>query len=320
MYQNHTIAVIIPAYQEELLIERTISSVPAFVDRVFVIDDGSTDRTAEVAGLCADRDSRCRLIVHPRNRGAGAAVSTGYKAALEENIDIAAVMDGDGQMEPSALPSLLDPIVKHHADYTKGNRLLSPEYRRGMSSWRFAGNSILTVLTKFSSGYWNLMDPQNGYTAISRKALKRINLDTIYPRYGYLNDILVRLNVYSFRVMNVEIPAKYGSEKSKIKYGTYIRKLSWLLVRDFFYRLRLKYVVLSFHPLVFFYLFGMILTVCGIVAGIYTLFFKFVLDGTLFIRAVLSILIFALGIQFLSFALLFDIQENRELSLLDQEE
>lgn len=156
------------------------------------------------------------------------------------------------------------------------------------------------------------MDPQNGYTAISKKALERLDLDRIYPRYGYCNDLLVKLNVFGFRVMDIEMPARYGREQSKIKYGSYIGRVSWLLFRDFFYRLRMKYVVLSFHPLVIFYLLGMVVTLLGFLAGLFTLYYIFVLHGPLFIRGVLSTLIFAIGLQFLSFALLFDIQENRE--------
>jgi hypothetical protein len=163
------------------------------------------------------------------------------------------------------------------------------------------------------------MDPQNGYTAISRRALERLDLNRIYPHYGYCNDLLVRLNVFGFRVMDVEMPARYGRERSKIRYGPYIGKVSWLLFKDFLYRLRMKYIVLSFHPVVVFYLFGTALTIAGLLAGLYTLFFVLIQHGPLFIRGVLSLLIFALGVQFLSFALMFDIQENREISLTDWE-
>jgi hypothetical protein len=228
-------------------------------------------------------------------------------------------MAGDNQMDPALMGSFINPILENKADYTKGNRLLSPEYRKGMSRWRFFGNTVLTFMTKFSSGYWKLMDPQNGYTAISRRALERLNLDTIYPRYGYCNDLLVKLNVFGFRVMDVEMPARYGMETSKIRYGSYIGKVSWLLFRDFFYRLRMKYIVLSFHPLVIFYLFGLVLTLAGLAAGLYTVYFVLVDHGPLFIRGVLSLLIFALGIQFFSFALMFDIQDSRDISLADWE-
>lgn len=281
------------------------------------MNDASTDKTREIIDGFAQDDKRIVPIHHEINQGVGAAIVSGYTAALKDGMNITVVMAGDNQMDPEAMPLLLDPLIQNKADYTKGNRLLSPDYREGMSRWRFVGNSILTILTKFSSGYWKLMDPQNGYTAISYKALERLNLNQIYPRYGYCNDLLVKLNIFGFRIMDIEIPARYGQEKSKIKYGRYIGKVSWLLLSDFFYRLRMKYIVLSFHPLVFFYLFGIVLTLSGIIAGIYTVYFVLVMEGPLFIRGVLSLLIFAIGLQFLSFALLFDIQECQQLSLTD---
>ncbi len=314
VYHNHTVAVVVPAYNEELLISDTLSSIPSFVDRIYTVNDGSRDKTQDIIESLSRNDPRVVPIRHEKNRGVGSAISSGYKRARDDNMDITVVIDGDNQMDSQLMPSMIDPVVKNHADYTKGNRLLSPEYRRGMSKWRFFGNSILTFLTKFSSGYWNLMDPQNGYTAISHRALERINLDTIYPRYGYLNDILVKLNIFGFRVMNIEMPARYGREKSKIRYGSYIGRVSLLLLSDFFYRLRMKYIVLSFHPVVFFYLFGFLLTLLGLLAGLFTFNYVFFQGGPLFVRGVLSILIFALGLQFLSFALLFDIQENRDLT------
>jgi len=209
---------------------------------------------------------------------------------------------------------LLDPIVEGKADYTKGNRLMNAGYRKGMSGWRSFGNVILTFLTKMASGYWQLMDPQNGYTAISYRALERVNPDTIYPWYGYCNDLLVKLNVFGFRVKDVVMPARYGHEKSKIRYGRYIIKVSWLLLLDFLWRLKMKYIWLSFHPLVLFYLFGIALTPIGIFGGLYSLYYKFILNQSLFVRGVLSLLIFIIGLQFLFFAIFFDMQVDSSLS------
>ena len=314
MYREHSVAVVVPAYNEELLIRDTLSSIPAFVDRIYVVNDGSLDKTQVIIEEISQKDTRIVPILHEKNIGVGAAIASGYKHSVKDNMDITVVIDGDNQMDSHLMPSMIDPIIKKHADYTKGNRLLSPEYRRGMSTWRFIGNTLLTILTKFSSGYWNLMDPQNGYTAISHRALERLNLDTIYPRYGYLNDLLVKLNVFGFRVMNIEMPARYGRETSKVRYARYIRTVSFVLFKDFFYRLKMKYVVLSFHPLVIFYLFGFVMILAGLVAGIYTVYWVFFAQGALFIRGVLSLLLFAIGLQFLSFALLFDIQESRGLT------
>jgi glycosyltransferase involved in cell wall biosynthesis len=319
VYRDQTVGVVVPAYNEEMLIGDTLTSLPSFVDWIYAVDDSSTDSTWQLIEDLSRKDSRIVGIRHEKNSGVGASIVSGYRRSLKDNNQVTVVMAGDNQMDPDLLPSIIDPIIENCADYTKGNRLLSPEYRKGMSRWRFVGNSILTILTKFSSGYWKLMDPQNGYTAISRRALERIDLNRIYPRYGYCNDLLVKLNIFGFRVMDVEMPSRYGRETSKIRYGKYIGKVSWLLFKDFFYRLRTKYIILSFHPLVIFYLFGIVMALTGIFAMLYTLEFVIIEHGPLFIRAVLSILIFAIGLQFLSFALLFDIQESRDISLSDWE-
>ena len=149
-------------------------------------------------------------------------------------------MAGDDQMDPAFLPMLLDPIIDEEIGYTKGNRLTSLEAMKSMSPFRRFGNFILTFMTKISSGYWNISDPQNGYTAISKRALEKLNLDEIYPSYGYCNDILVKMNVVDVKVRDVAIPARYGNEKSKIKYSRYITKLSWLLLKNYLWRLKMK--------------------------------------------------------------------------------
>jgi len=311
LYRGKSIAVVVPAYNEELLIGETLQSIPGFVAKIYAVDDCSEDGTWEKIQDHAKDDPRIVPIRHEQNRGVGAAIVTGYKRALEDGIDIAAVMAGDNQMDPAFLPHLLDPIIDGKCDYTMGNRLISPAYRKGMSKWRFFGNSVLTYLTKMASGYWQMMDPQNGYTAISGRALERIGLDGIYPRYGYCNDLLVKLNVWGFRVFNVPHPARYGRETSGIKYSTYIFRVSWLLFKDFLWRMKTKYVVLSFHPLVFYYALGFVITTLGILGGLYSFYYKFVLGNAMFVPLVMSIIVFGLGAQFWLFAMLFDMQQEK---------
>jgi len=312
MYKGKTIAVVVPAYKEEILIGPTLTSIPGFVDRIYAVDDSSPDRTGALIDECATSDHRISPIHHSKNQGVGGAIISGYIKALSDGIDIVAVMAGDNQMDPEFLPELLDPIIEGSADYAVGNRLINEKFRQGMSKWRFIGNSVLTLLTKIASGYWQLMDPQNGYTAISRRALEIISLDQIYPRYGYCNDMLVWLNTFGLRVKNVPHPARYGIERSKIKYSTYIIHLSWLLLNAFIWRLKTKYVLLSFHPLVFFYLFGFFFSFLGFLFGVYSLYFKFVLDNPIFVPAVVSVILFALGVQFMLFAMLFDMHEENK--------
>lgn len=279
MYRGHAIGVVVPAYNEEEFVGEVIETVPAYVDRTYVVDDRSTDgtwieitrRAARVNGesratarerdvLVANGrsafDRRVVPIRHAENRGVGGAIKTGYLHALEDDIDVTAVMAGDGQMDPENLSSLLDPVVVDEADYAKGNRLVSGDYRRGMPRFRLFGNALLTLLTKVSSGYWRTMDPQNGYTAISVDALEAIDVESMYEDYGYPNDLLVRLNANELRVADVGMPAVYGTEESTIDYTTYVPKLSALLVRSFARRLATRYPICDAHPVPLFYAAG----------------------------------------------------------------
>lgn len=313
LYRDRRVAVVVPAYNEEELIGETIESVPDYVCRVYVIDDGSKDRTGEIIEAYARRDPRVVPIHHNPNRGVGAAITSGYKQAIEDDMDLVAVMAGDNQMDPFYLPNLLDPIIDGRADYTKGNRLLNEAYRTGMPGWRSFGNSLLTFLTKIASGYWQMMDPQNGYTAISVKALSELPLDSVYQGYGYCNNLLVWLNIHDMTVKDIAIPARYGREKSKIRYSTYIPRVSKLLLGNFLFRLKTKYFQMSFHPLVFFYAAGAVLTPIGILGGLITLWEKFVLGSSvLFVHGVLSFLVFSFGAQCLFFAMFFDMQANAQ--------
>jgi hypothetical protein len=209
-YRGKRIAVVVPAYNEEELIGEVLDGIPDYVAKVYAVNDGSSDMTGAIIEDYAHRDPRIVAIHHNPNRGVGAAITTGYLQAVEDGMDIAAVMAGDNQMDPAYLPALLDPIVEGRADYTKGNRLINEAYRKGMSPWRSFGNSLLTFLTKIASGYWQMMDPQNGYTAISVKALAELPLDSVYQGYGYCNNLLVWLNIHNMTVRDVAIPARYG--------------------------------------------------------------------------------------------------------------
>jgi glycosyltransferase involved in cell wall biosynthesis/CheY-like chemotaxis protein len=317
IYRENNICVVIPAFNEEKFIGPALASVPDYIFRIYTIDDGSTDRTPEIIQEYAEKDTRIMYIRHEINQGVGASVTSGYREALKEGMDIAVVMAGNNQMDPVYLPKFLDPIVNRQADYVVGNRLHGTEYRRGMPQRRFFGNALLTLFTKIASGYWQMMDPQNGYTAISRRALDRLAPSKIYPRYGYCNDILVKLNAFGFKALNINHQARYQSdEKSGIKYHTYFFRLSWLLFRDFLWRLKEKYVILNFHPLVFFYLFGGVIIIISIFLGVYSLYLTLFEDADLFVRAALSLLLFFMGSMFLLFAMLFDMEQERNIGWL----
>ena len=237
MYRGLSIAVVIPAFNEERAIARTIAATPRWVDHIFVIDDASVDRTGEIADLAAAAHSRVEVLRHPRNRGVGAAIISGYRRTLGLGIDVAAVMAGDGQMDPADLESLIDPIADGRCDYAKGNRFLHPDVWRVMPAARLVGNIALSLMTRWTSGYRGVFDSQCGYTAIARRALERLDLDAVFPRYGYPNDLLARLHAAGVRVQDIPVRPVYGDHwKSGIRPSTVIYPVSFVLLRSWITR------------------------------------------------------------------------------------
>lgn len=279
MYEETLVGVVVPAYNEADFIGKVIDSVPEFVDRLYVVDDASTDDTwAEIkahaeAEAAAKAEAEAEVetnvlpeagpgtgrtdggftvsafpddqpefdetivpVQHAENRGRGGAVKTGYQMAMAEDIDVVAVMDGDGQMDGDILDRMIDPVVNGEADYAKGNRLVSPDHWEEMSNWRLFGNAVLTVLTKISSGYYGMRDPQNGYTAVSVDALRDISVGQLYEGYGFLNDMLVRLSRHQKRIVDVPMKAIYNDAESGIQYRSFVPYLSWLLLTMYCWR------------------------------------------------------------------------------------
>jgi len=314
MYREKTTAVIVPAYNEEKLIGKVLETVPSFIDHIVVVDDASSDRTGEVVKAHQEEDSRIIYLRHPRNEGVGGAIVTGYQWARDNEIFISVVMAGDAQMDPGDLPKLLDPVVDGQVDYSKGNRLLTGRAWRVIPKTRYLGNAVLSFLTKIASGYWHVADSQSGYGAVSLEVLKTIDLDSVYKRYGMPNDFLVRLNVYQFRVRDVPVNPIYGiGERSGIKIYRVVFTLSLLLLKLFLWRLKEKYVIRDFHPLVLFYLLGFILSPIGVVFGCYLLIFRLFI-GTVAATSALFAAFFAIsGLQSLFFAMWFDMEYNKEL-------
>lgn len=224
-------------------------------------------------------------------------------------------MAGDGQMNPDDLPALLDPVVENEADYTKGNRLVTGNAFHKIPKIRFFGNAALSLFTKIASGYWHVADSQTGYTAINANGLKAIDWDQMYKRYGQPNDLLVKLNVEGMRVLDVPVEPVYNvGEKSGIKVRKVIFTIGALLIRLFFWRLKEKYVVRNFHPLVFFYAFGFFTIAISIVLllrlGILWAEFGHVPEITL-LGWLFS---FSMGFNSLGFAMWFDYEENKHLN------
>jgi glycosyltransferase involved in cell wall biosynthesis len=240
MYKNKKIGVVVPAHNEDEFIASVIGTVPDFVDKVYVVNDASTDKTIDIVITRATQDKKLVVINRETNGGVGAAILSGHTRALQDDMDVLAVMAGDGQMDPAVLHNILDPVVDGKADYVKGNRLSIQEHRKEMPTWRTFGNFLLTWLTRIASGYWNISDPQDGYTAISAETLKKLDLDRIEKGFAFENDMLVKLNVVGARVTDFQHPAIYRGQHSKIRYYEFIAKTSWILLKDFFWRIWAK--------------------------------------------------------------------------------
>jgi glycosyltransferase involved in cell wall biosynthesis len=310
--EGKRVAVVVPAFQEELLVADTIRGIPDFADTILVVDDHSDDATVEQAR--ATGDPRLEVLVHDENRGVGAAIATGYARARELGIDVTCVMAADNQMDPTELRELVEPVARGDVEYAKANRLVSGEAWNVIPRTRYLGNAVLSLLTKIASGYWHVADSQAGYTALSLTALRRLELDELYPRYGFPNDMLVHLNVQNARVRDVPSRPIYDvGESSGIRLRSVVPRISWLLLKGFWWRMGQKYVIRDFHPLVFFYAFGTLMLGVGFVLGLVELLLRIggnaITPATIVLVAVLLIG----GLQMTLFAMWFDMEANKDL-------
>ena len=362
MINNKTVAVVIPAYNEENQINLVLESIPDFVDRIIVVNDCSKDDTLKNTKSFIDKLGESELpkpnliksknniynkaielveqwnkeeikyfapaeIIHSnpndklviinlqKNSGVGSAIARGYKWAKDNNIDCTAVMAGDGQMDPDELLPICEPVINESVDYVKGNRLSHKSAKVLIPKKRFIGNSTLSILTKIASGYWHISDTQTGYTAISNNALNKIDLYKIYPKYGMPNDMLVKLNIESCTLKEVDIkPIYFIGEQSKMKIRKVVPKISWLLIRSFFKRIWVKYLLKSFHPLFILYHMGIGLLLVSIPFGIKILTKVFTQTDANPVTVLAFALLFISGFQSLLFAMWMDIQDNERLN------
>lgn len=366
MYKDKTIAVVIPAYNEEKQIQMVIDTMPGFVDRLIIVNDCSQDMTQEIVcsyidnkkdmdnSICIpwrkkfvsssnydradmileemrdkeddyyaectiynDNESdRVVLISHWKREGVGRVLATGYKWCRDHDIDCTAVMAGDGQMDPKELAAVVAPVCWENIDYVKGNRLVHKASKMVIPKRRRFGNSVLSLMTKMASGYWNISDTQTGYTAISNKALNLIALYDIYPGYGCPNDILIKLNMENCSIREIPIKPVYAiGEQSKMKIVKVIPAISWLLFKGFFKRMIEKYFKTSFHPLFLFYMAGILMAVLDI-PFIANVIIKVIIDnGTVPLGNYMVIVLLTLfSFQSIGFAMWMDIQDNEKLN------
>jgi len=308
VYKDHKIAAVVPAYNESKLIGKTIMTMPDFVDLIIVVNDKSTDDTSDQARAVGD--PRVVVIDHEVNTGVGGAIMDGHQRALDLGADINVVMAGDAQMDPTYLPSLLDPICDHGYEFTKANRFFSASALTGMPILRLAGSVALSFATKLASGYWNLFDPQNGYTAIKRSALLRIPTKKIARGYAFENDLLIWLNIAGARAKDVPIPAVYGEAVSSMRIHRVMVSISSLLFAGFWRRMLRKHVLQSFSPVALLFFTGLSLVTFGTAVGVWVVVETLVPPVATTGSVLLSVGPLLTGIHMLVNALMLDIQST----------
>lgn len=243
--EGHSIAVVIPSYRVTKHILDVILRVPVCVERIYVVDDACPEESGKfVERECGDK--RVVVVRNSVNKGVGGAVMTGYRHALDDGMDIVVKIDGDGQMAPELLPMFIAPIIRGEADYTKGNRFFYPSDVAAMPGIRLFGNASLSLLNKVSSGYWDLFDPTNGYTAINRAALSGLPFEKISSRYFFETDMLFRLGLSRAVVVDVPMKALYGDEVSGLKVSRILPEFAWKHFRNFLKRVFYLYYLRDF--------------------------------------------------------------------------
>lgn len=310
------VAVVIPSYKVTRSIEAVIKEIPEIVSKIYVIDDACPDHSGSFTEKNVS-DPRVKVLYNEQNLGVGGAVKHGYEQAIKERFDIVVKLDGDGQMDPKNIPLLIQPILNLEADYTKGNRFFNLEFVSNMPAFRFFGNSVLSLLAKFATGYWECIDPTNGYTAIHRIALSRLPLDKISNRYFFEIDTLFRLNLARSKVIDVPMPAIYGDEISHLSIVKTALEFPYKLIKRLFKRMAYSYFIHDFNHGTFQLISGLFLGIFSIIFGV-PHWLKSVETGipaptgSIMVTA-LSVL---LGFQLLLSALLFDVSRTPKDALV----
>lgn len=301
------VAVVIPCYRVKNHILGVLSRIGTEVNRVFVIDDACPEGSGRlVQEQCSD--PRVTVLRHAVNQGVGAAVMTGYTAALKEGAEVIVKVDGDGQMDPALIPHFIAPILKGQADYTKGNRFYDLAHISQMPSIRLVGNAMLSFMAKLSTGYWNLFDTTNGFTAIHAKAARRIAFDKVSPRYFFETDLLFRLNTIRAVVVDIAMDASYGSETSSLRVTHVLGEFLVKHLRNFGKRVFYSYFLRDMTAASLELVFGLCALTFGVVFGGIHWFHSIATDmptplGTIMLAALPTML----GLQLLLAFVAFDV-------------
>jgi len=309
MYEGLRVAAVVPALNEAAHVGDVLRRMPAYVDLIVVVDDGSSDDTAGAA--TAVQDARVQVIRHPAPRGVGGATVTGMQRALEQGAELVVKVDGDGQMDPTHMEALLRPLARDGYDYAKANRFLHHAALRQMPRHRLIGNFLLTFLTKMASGYWHIFDPQNGYLAARASALRSLDLADLATGFFFENDMLIHLNIFNYRVKDVPLPARYGDERSSLRVNRILLTFPLYLARGFAIRMWEKYLLRDFSPIAMFWLVGLPLMLFGGVFGLAVWWHSLASGRAASTGTVmLSVLPFLLGFELILQAIILEIRET----------
>ena len=307
MYKNLKVGVFVPAYNEEKQIAAVLKTIPDFVDKVLVVDDCSQDDTSKVVKRFL-KDKRIVLHRNEKNMGNGAGAKFAYQKLVEMGMDIIMPMSGDGQTEPQYMPRLLDPVVEDKCDFAKGNRFLERAVYNKMPTYRYWGNIFVTMINKFSTGYYPMYDSLNGYYAIKADTLKKLDFSRLGDRYEFENSFWIQLNIVNARGLDVSIPPVYKDEKSTIKLGRTALRTLWVLFKGFFERIFRKYILFNLTPTGLFFITGTLLTLFGIVWGLFITIKSIGPASPSTATVMLAVVPFILGVQILLQAIVLDIQ------------
>lgn len=309
MYEGARVAVVVPALNEAAHVGEVLRRMPAYVDQVIVVDDQSTDATAAAAEAVGD--TRVRVIRNASRQGVGGSTLVGMAQALEHGADVVVKVDGDGQMDPTQIAALIEPLIRDGYDYAKGNRFLHAGALRQMPRSRLLGSFALTFLTKLASGYWHIFDPQNGFVAITAPALRGLSLDSVARGFFFENDMLIHLNIRNCRVKDVAIPAVYGDEESSLRISRVLLTFPIALARGLWVRIWEKYMLRDFSPIAVFWVLGVPLIGFGFGFGLINWLRSWwngypASAGTV----MLSMLPFLLGFELILQAIILEIRES----------
>lgn len=311
MYRDLKVATILPCFNEEKLIEKTVKTIPDFVDKVIIIDDKSTDETLKIAKQLSKTNDKIVLVHLDVNEGIGGAYIHGFNVSLELSIDLIVTMAGDAQCNPEYISEMIDSLIDNDLAYVKANRFVHLNELKSMPKMRRIGNTIITILTKFSSGYYSIFDSQNGYGVFKKETLEKLPFEHIGRRYDYENTLLIALSIMGAKIKDVPVPAIYGDEESTIPvFKTTLRALR-VVWKGFWRRMYYKYVVVNFHPIALFLFSGLLFALAGVGFALFILIEKLIYSNTPSTGTVmLCVLPLILGFQLILSAITMDMNSE----------